>query len=202
MKTSTVGFISAGAAGIVTAKALHPSGADVEVELFTRAGEHPLNRTLANEGVAIGLLKAHQAAPPMLGVQPTAYTVRDHLARASAARVLLFGGGLVPSETASLPTDTGDDTALIIRTLIPSMSTIGEPKARRLLALHQPRTLDAACAVPTASALVGPWWPAGLSPKVDGRGRCGVSSVGKCVGGLLPVVGNSGSIGLVGSRRT
>lgn len=197
--TSTVGIIGAGAAGTAATKALHTSG--VDVELFTRTGEQPSNRTLVNKGVAIGLLEPHQAALPDAGVEPTADTVRsidprtrevrldsgerrafdalvitsgsrprildeeiigrdeavragrlttlhsmadgvrvrDLLAQASPARVLILGGGLVASETASLLTDAGHDTALIARSLVPGASSIGEPAARRLLDLHQPQ---------------------------------------------------------------
>lgn len=201
MKTSKVGIIGAGAAGIAATKSLHASDADVEVELFTRTGEQPSNRTLVNKGVAIGLLEPHQARLPDAGVEPTADTVRgidprtrevrldsgerrafdalviasgsrprildedvigrdeavrsgrlttlhsmadgvrvhDRLARASPARVLILGGGLVASETASLLTDAGHDTALIARSLVPGAKSIGEPAARWLLELHQPQ---------------------------------------------------------------
>lgn len=201
MKPSRVGIVGTGAAGIAATKALHASDADVEVELFTRTGEQPSNRTLVNKGVAIGLLEPHQATLPDAGVEPTADTVRgidprtrevrldsgerrafdalviasgsrprildeeiigrdeavrsgrlttlhsmadgvrvrDRLARASPARVLILGGGLVASETASLLTDAGHDTALIARSLIPGASSIGEPAARWLLDLHQPQ---------------------------------------------------------------
>lgn len=201
MKPPKVGIIGTGAAGIAATKALHASDADVEVELFTRTGEQPSNRTLVNKGVAIGLLEPHQATLPDAGVEPTADTVRgidprtrevrldsgqrrafdalviasgsrprildeeiigrdqavragrlttlhsmadgvrvrDRLARASPARVLILGGGLVASETASLLTDAGHDTALIARSLVPSASSIGEPAARWLLDLHQPQ---------------------------------------------------------------
>lgn len=201
MKPSRVGIVGTGAAGIAATKALHSSDADVEVELFTRTGEQPFNRTLVNKGVAIGLLEPHQARLPDAGVEPTADTVRgidprtrevrldsgerrafdalviasgsrprildeeiigrdeavrsgrlttlhsmadgvcvrDRLARASPARVLILGGGLVASETASLLTDAGHDTALIARSLLPGASSIGEPAARWLLDLHQPQ---------------------------------------------------------------
>ena len=197
--TSTVGIVGAGAAGTAATKALRASG--VDVELFSRTGEQPSNRTLVNKGVAIGLLEPHQAALPDVGVEPTADTVRsidprtrevrldsgerrafdalviasgsrprildeeiigrdeavragrlttlhsmadgirvrDRLAHASPARVLILGGGLVASETASLLTDAGHDTALIARSLVPGASSIGEPAARWLLDLHQPQ---------------------------------------------------------------
>lgn len=196
--TSTVGIVGAGAAGTAATKALLAS--DVDVELFTRTGEQPSNRTLVNKGVAIGLLEPHRARLPDAGVEPTADTVRaidprtrevrldsgerrafdalviasgsrprildeeiigrdeavrsgrvttlhsmadgvrvrDRLARASPARVLILGGGLVASETASLLTDAGHDTALIARSLLPGASSIGEPAARWLLGLHRP----------------------------------------------------------------
>lgn len=201
MSAPRIGIIGAGAAGIATAKALHASGADVEVELFTRTGEQPSNRTLVNKGVAIGLLEPHQATLPDAGVEPAADTVRgidprtrqvrldsgerrafdalviasgsrprildeeiigrdqavrsgrlttlhsmadgvrvrDRLTLASPARVLILGGGLVASETASLLTDAGHDTALIARSLVPGVSSIGEPAARWLLDLHRPQ---------------------------------------------------------------
>lgn len=201
MKPFKVGIIGTGAAGIAATKALHASDADVEVELFTRTGEQPSNRTLVNKGVAIGLLEPHQATLPDAGVEPTADTVRgidsrtrevrldsgerrafdaliiasgsrprildeeiigrdqavragrlttlhsmadgvrvrDRLAQASPARVLILGGGLVASETASLLTDAGHDTALIARSLVPGASSIGEPAARWLLGLHRPQ---------------------------------------------------------------
>src|SRR5699024_2333994 len=197
--TSIVGIIGAGAAGIAATKALHASG--IDVELFTRTGEQPANRTLVNKGVAIGLLEPHQASLPDAGVVPTADTVRaidprtrevrlasgerrafdalvitsgsrprmldeeiigrdqavsagrlttlhsmadavrvrDRLSFASSARVLILGGGLVASETASLLTEAGHDTAMIARSPVPGVSTIGESAARCLLDLHRPQ---------------------------------------------------------------
>lgn len=197
--TSIVGIIGAGAAGIAATKALHASG--IDVELFTRTGEQPSNRTLVNKGVAIGLLEPHQASLPDAGVVPTADTVRaidprtrevrlasgerrafdalvitsgsrprmldeeiigrdqavsagrlttlhsmadavrvrDRLSLASSARVLILGGGLVASETASLLTEAGHDTAMIARSPVPGVSTIGESAARCLLDLHRPQ---------------------------------------------------------------
>lgn len=69
MSTPTIGIIGAGAAGTSAAKTLHTSGADVEVELFTRTGEQPYNRMLVNKGVAIGLLEPEQAVLPATGAQ-------------------------------------------------------------------------------------------------------------------------------------
>lgn len=66
-----------------------------------------------------------------------AVRVRDLLATTGPARVLMLGGGLVASETASLLTDSGHDVALITRSLVPGANAIGEHAARRLLALHQ-----------------------------------------------------------------
>lgn len=197
--TSTVGIVGAGAAGTAATKALRASG--VDVELFSRTGEQPSNRTLVNKGVAIGLLEPHQAALPDVGVEPTADTVRsidprtrevrldsgerrafdalliatgsrprtldeevigrdqavsagrlttlhsaadavrvrDLLATTKPARVLMLGGGLVASETASLLTDAGHDVALITRAAIPGANAIGAHVARRLRDLHRPQ---------------------------------------------------------------
>ncbi|PZP21038.1 MAG: pyridine nucleotide-disulfide oxidoreductase, partial [Kocuria rhizophila] len=52
-----VGIIGAGAAGTSAAKTLQASEVDIDIELFTRSGEQPHNRTLVNKGVAIGLLE-------------------------------------------------------------------------------------------------------------------------------------------------
>ncbi|NHU86368.1 NAD(P)/FAD-dependent oxidoreductase [Kocuria sp. JC486] len=68
-----------------------------------------------------------------------AVRVRTRLAEATPARVLMLGGGLVASETASLLTDAGHDVALITRSHTPGASSIGDPIARRLLELHQPQ---------------------------------------------------------------
>jgi len=68
-----------------------------------------------------------------------AVRVRDLLATTGPARVLMLGGGLVASETASLLTDSGHDVALITRSLVPGANAIGEGAARRLLDLHQPQ---------------------------------------------------------------
>lgn len=199
MRTTTVGVIGAGAAGIAAAKTLTGTDAGIEVELFARSGEEPSNRTLVNKGVAIGLLDPHQAALPSPGVLPTSDTVRGvdprtrevrldsgqrrafdalivatgsrpvlldedivgrdqavhagrlttlhsmadavgvraRLAEAAPARVLMLGGGLVASETASLLTDAGHDVALIARSHVPGSRSIGDPIARKLLELHQ-----------------------------------------------------------------
>lgn len=68
-----------------------------------------------------------------------AVRVRTRLAEAAPARVLMLGGGLVASETASLLTDAGHDVALITRSHTPGATSIGDPIARRLLELHQPQ---------------------------------------------------------------
>lgn len=68
-----------------------------------------------------------------------AIRVRDLLASTHPARVLILGGGLVASETASLLTDSGHDVALITRALLPGARALGEETARRLLDLHLPQ---------------------------------------------------------------
>lgn len=201
MTRTTVAIIGAGAAGNSAARALRAADAPVDVELFTRSGEPPSNRTLVNKGVVAGLLEPHQAVLPDAGIEVVADTVRavdprtrqlqldsgqrrtfdaliiasgsrprtlgeeiigrdqglrsgrlttlhsmrdglrvrEHLAQADTARVLLLGGGLVASETASLLTEAGHDTAIVARSRIPGATSIGEPAARRLLEFHQPQ---------------------------------------------------------------
>lgn len=196
-----VGIIGAGAAGTSAAKTLQASRVDIEVDLFTRSGEQPYNRTLVNKGVAIGLLETEQTALPATDVETIADTVRgidprsrdvhldsgqsrtydaliiasgsrpwtldeailgrdqalsagrlttlhsiadavrvrDLLATAHPARVLMLGGGLVASETASLLTDAGHDVVLITRSLLPGARALGEETARSLLNLHLPQ---------------------------------------------------------------
>ena len=68
-----------------------------------------------------------------------AVRVRDLLATTPPARVLMLGGGLVASETASLLTDAGHDVALITRAAIPGANAIGEHVAWRLRDLHRPQ---------------------------------------------------------------
>lgn len=198
MSNPTVGIIGAGAAGTAAAKTLHTHGAGVEIELFTRSREAPINRTLVNKGVAIGLLEADQTALPsadartsadtVRGIDPytrrvhldsggsrrfdaliiatgsrprflddkitgrdqalaasrlttlhslgDAVRVRDLLATVDHARILILGGGLIASETASLFTDAGHDTVLIARSVLPGARIVGEDVARRLLDLH------------------------------------------------------------------
>lgn len=207
-----VGIIGAGATGISAAKTIQVSGADIDVELFTRSGEQPYNRTLVNKGVAIGLLEPDQTALPPTGVETIADTVRgidprsrdvhldsgqsrtyDALVIASGsrprtldetilgrdqalsagrltnlhsiadavrvrdligttrpARVLMLGGGLVASETASLLTDAGHDVALITRALLPGARALGEETARSLLNLHLPQHAAYLGRTPTA----------------------------------------------------
>lgn len=53
--------------------------------------------------------------------------------------MLILGGGLVASETASLLTDAGHDVALITRAAIPGANAIGAHVARRLRDLHRPQ---------------------------------------------------------------
>lgn len=196
-----VGIIGAGAAGTSAAKTMQASGVDIEVDLLTRSGEQPYNRTLVNKGVATGLLEPDQIALPATGVETIADTVRgidprsrdvhldsgksrtydaliiasgsrprtldeavlgrdqalsagrltalhsiadavrvcDLLATTHPARVLILGGGLVASETASLLTDAGHDVALITRSLLPGARALGEETARSLLNLHLPQ---------------------------------------------------------------
>ncbi len=143
----------------------------LDIDLYTRCGERPYNRTLVNKGIAIGLLEPAQAALPdtgatlrsetVRGLDPRArrlrlesgdthaydallsatgsrartldeevigrdqavsagrlttlhsaadaVRVRDLLATTKPARVLILGGGLVASETASLLTDAGHE---------------------------------------------------------------------------------------------
>ncbi|MDN5892424.1 MAG: NAD(P)/FAD-dependent oxidoreductase [Nocardioides sp.] len=68
-----------------------------------------------------------------------AVRVRNLLAGTHPTRVLILGGGLVASETASLLIEAGHDVALIARSLVPGATAIGEHVARRLLDLSQPQ---------------------------------------------------------------
>ena len=68
-----------------------------------------------------------------------AVRVRDLLGPAHPARVLMLGGGLIASETASLLTEAGHDVALITRSHLPGATAIGEHAAQRLLDLHRPQ---------------------------------------------------------------
>lgn len=79
-----------------------------------------------------------------------AVRVRDLLATTHPARVLILGGGLIASETASLLTDSGHDVALITRSLLPGAGALGEETARRLLELHQPQHAAHLGRTPTA----------------------------------------------------
>ncbi len=199
MSTPSIAIIGAGAAGTAAARSLHATGLDVD--LYTRSGEAPYNRTLVNKGIAIGLLEPAQAALPDTGATLRSETVRgldprsrrlrldsgdtraydalliatgsrprtldeevigrdqatsagrlttlhsaadagrvrDLLATTQPARVLMLGGGLVASETASLLTDAGHDVALITRAAIPGANAIGAHVARRLRELHRPQ---------------------------------------------------------------
>ena len=71
-----VGIIGVAQEGISAAKTLQAAGADIDVDLFTRSGEQPYNRTLVNKGAAIGLLEPDQIALPATGVETIADTVR------------------------------------------------------------------------------------------------------------------------------
>lgn len=199
MSTPSIAIIGAGAAGTAAARTLKAAGLDID--LYTRCGERPYNRTLVNKGIAIGLLEPAQAALPdtgatlrsetVRGLDPRArrlrlesgdthaydalliatgsrartldeevigrdqavsagrlttlhsaadaVRVRDLLATTKPARVLILGGGLVASETASLLTDAGHDVALITRAAIPGANAIGAHVARRLRDLHRPQ---------------------------------------------------------------
>lgn len=199
MSTPSIAIIGAGAAGTAAARTLKAEGLDID--LYTRCGERPYNRTLVNKGIAIGLLEPAQAALPdtgatlrsetVRGLDPRArrlrlesgdthaydalliatgsrartldeevigrdqavsagrlttlhsaadaVRVRDLLATTKPARVLILGGGLVASETASLLTDAGHDVALITRAAIPGANAIGAHVARRLRDLHRPQ---------------------------------------------------------------
>ncbi|MCM3577975.1 NAD(P)/FAD-dependent oxidoreductase [Micrococcus luteus] len=207
-----VGIIGAGAAGTSAAKTMQASGVDIEVDLLTRSGEQPYNRTLVNKGVATGLLEPDQIALPATGVETIADTVRgidprsrdvhldsgksrtydaliiasgsrprtldetilgrdqalsagrltalhsiadavrvrDLIGTTRPARVLILGGGLVASETASLLTDAGHDVALITRALLPGARALGEETARSLLNLHLPQHAAYLGRTPTA----------------------------------------------------
>ena len=79
-----------------------------------------------------------------------AVRVRDLLATTHPARVLMLGGGLVASETASLLTDAGHDVALITRSLLPGARALGEATARSLLNLHLPQHAAYLGRTPTA----------------------------------------------------
>ena len=64
MSPLTIAIIGAGAAGAAAAKSLQVAIPEVQVELLTRTGEQPFNRTLVNKGVAIGLLTPEQCQVP------------------------------------------------------------------------------------------------------------------------------------------
>ena len=111
MSPLTIAIIGAGAAGAAAAKSLQAIP-EVQVELLTRTGEQPFNRTLVNKGVAIGLLTPEQSALPETGATLVADTVRGidprarqvHLAsgdtRAYAALIVTTG---------SRPRNLGED---------------------------------------------------------------------------------------------
>lgn len=199
MSLPTVAIIGAGAAGTSAAKTLRAAVSGIDLELFTRTGEQPFNRTLVNKGVATGLLTPSDSALPdtgatvhadsVRGIDPRtrelhldsgasraydalviatgsrprgldesivgrdhaastgrlttlhsltdAVRVRDMVTARTPSRILMLGGGLVASETASLLTDAGHDTVLIARSVLPGASITGEDVARRLRNLHQ-----------------------------------------------------------------
>src|SRR5690625_1650404 len=76
MSPATIGIIGAGAAGAAAAKSLQAAVPEAQIDLLTRTGEQPFNRTLVNKGVAIGLLTPEQSALPETGATLVADTVR------------------------------------------------------------------------------------------------------------------------------
>ncbi|NLS09846.1 NAD(P)/FAD-dependent oxidoreductase [Nesterenkonia sp. MY13] len=76
MSQASIGILGAGAAGVAAAKTLRAANPEVQIDLLTRTGERPFNRTLVNKGVAIGLLSPDQAAVPDAGATFVADTVR------------------------------------------------------------------------------------------------------------------------------
>src|SRR5690625_980731 len=76
MRPLTIGIIGAGAAGAAAAKSLQDAVPEAQIDLLTRTGEQPFNRTLVNKGVAIGLLTPEQSALPETGATLVADTVR------------------------------------------------------------------------------------------------------------------------------
>lgn len=77
MTPPRVGVLGAGAAGTAAAKTLHATDPTIQVELIARTGEQPLNRTLVNKGISIGLLTPEQATLPAGEATLIADTVRS-----------------------------------------------------------------------------------------------------------------------------
>ncbi|MFC0680324.1 FAD-dependent oxidoreductase [Lysobacter korlensis] len=111
-------ILGAGAAGTAAAQVLKASDA-VSVELVTRTGELPYNRTLVNKGVAVGILTAEQATVPAHGavgdtaelVDPASRTV--HFASGNIARcdALVVATGSTPKNLASVVPGAAEATA-------------------------------------------------------------------------------------------
>src|SRR5690625_1346822 len=76
MSPVRIGILGAGAAGVSAAKTLRAAAPEVQIDLLTRTGERPFNRTLVNKGVAIGLLTPDQTALPETGAALVSDTVR------------------------------------------------------------------------------------------------------------------------------
>lgn len=85
MSTPSIAIIGAGAAGTAAARTLKAAGLDID--LYTRCGERPYNRTLVNKGIAIGLLEPAQAALPDTGATLRSETVRGLDPRARRLRL-------------------------------------------------------------------------------------------------------------------
>ncbi|MGJ0184252.1 FAD-dependent oxidoreductase [Corynebacterium glyciniphilum] len=202
MTAVRLGVLGAGAAGGAAAKTLRDAGLEAEIDLIARTSEQPVNRTLVNKGIAVGLLAPEQAALPDAGVnlvkdtvrgitprnrqvhldsgatreydglivatgsrpralgvdvlgQDEAATsgrltslhsvndairVRDRIASlGQPARIIMLGGGLLASETASLLAVGGNDVALISRSPVPGATAFGEYIATAILELHRAR---------------------------------------------------------------
>lgn len=67
--------------------------------------------------------------------------VRDRLALAHPARVVILGGGLVAAETASLLVKAGHGVALVSRSLMPGSTAFGDALAAEILDLHRAHLL-------------------------------------------------------------
>lgn len=76
MSPVRIGILGAGAAGTAAAKILQTASPEMQIDLFTRTGEQPFNRTLVNKGIAIGLLTPAQATLPAPGATLVCDTVR------------------------------------------------------------------------------------------------------------------------------
>lgn len=76
MSPARIGILGAGAAGTAAAKILQAASPKMQIDLFTRTGEQPFNRTLVNKGIAIGLLTPAQATLPAPGATLVCDTVR------------------------------------------------------------------------------------------------------------------------------